>query len=199
MKKLKIILAFATLISAATLFNSLFAQQNLIVCRAVILDGDTIPNITLNEVVVRRYVYMLSPEEIKKNKKLIRNVKITLPYAKTAKRKLDSYEKQMAGMPESQRKAMMKKAEKEIEAEFGADLKKMTFSQGHVLIKLVDRETGNTSYELVRELRGKFRAFFYQTFAKIFGYNLKEKFDPKHNSKDRMIDRIATAVEQGKL
>ncbi|MBR0073703.1 MAG: DUF4294 domain-containing protein [Bacteroidales bacterium] len=199
MKKLKIILAFAVLLSAATLLNSLLAQQNVIVCRAVILDGDTIPNITLNEVVVRRYVYMLSPEEIKKNKKLIRNVKITLPYAKTAKRKLDSYEKQMAGMPESQRKAMMKKAEKEIEAEFGADLKKLTFSQGHVLIKLVDRETGNTSYELVRELRGKFRAFFYQTFAKIFGYNLKEKFDPKHNAKDRMIDRIATAVEQGKL
>lgn len=199
MKKLKIILAFAALLSAATLLNSLLAQQNVIVCRAVILDGDTIPNITLNEVVVRRYVYMLSPEEIKKNKKLIRNVKITLPYAKTAKRKLDSYEKQMAGMPESQRKAMMKKAEKEIEAEFGADLKKLTFSQGHVLIKLVDRETGNTSYELVRELRGKFRAFFYQTFAKIFGYNLKEKFDPKHNAKDRMIDRIATAVEQGKL
>ena len=94
---------------------------------------------------------------------------------------------------------MMKKAEKEIEEEFGAELKKLTFSQGHVLIKLVDRETGSTSYELVRNLRGKFRAFFYQTFAKIFGYNLKEKFDPKHNSKDRMIDRIATAVEQGKL
>ncbi|MBR5028490.1 MAG: DUF4294 domain-containing protein, partial [Bacteroidales bacterium] len=114
-------------------------------------------------------------------------------------RKLDSYEKQMAGMSEKERKAMMKKAEKEIEAEFGPELKKMTFSQGNVLIKLVDRETGNTSYELVRELRGKFRAFFYQTFAKIFGYNLKEKFDPKHNAKDRMIDRIATAVEQGKL
>ena len=173
--------------------------QDRIVCFGAVVDGDTIPCFHLSEISVKAYVYMLSPSEIKKNKRLIRNVKYTLPYAKLAKRKLDEYERQMAGMSEKQRKSMMKKAEKEIEAEFGPQLKKMTFSQGTVLIKLLDRETGNTSYELVRDLRGKFRAFFYQTFAKLFGYNLKDKFNPKGNSKDRMIDRIATAVEQGKL
>ncbi|MBR4804453.1 MAG: DUF4294 domain-containing protein [Bacteroidales bacterium] len=198
MKPLKKILCLVAAMSAVLASQNVSAQDR-VVCFATIVDGDTIPCFHLNEITVTAYVYMLSPAEIKKNKKLIRNVKLTLPYAKTAKRKLDSYEKQMAGMSEKERKAMMKKAEKEIEAEFGPELKKMTFSQGNVLIKLVDRETGNTSYELVRELRGKFRAFFYQTFAKIFGYNLKEKFDPKHNAKDRMIDRIATAVEQGKL
>ena len=199
MKALKIILCLAAYILVVSAQTTLSAQEKKIICFATVVDGDTIPYFNLNEVKVIHYAYMLSPSEIKKNQKLIRNVKLTLPYAKTAKRKLDTYERQMAGMSESQRKAMMKKAEKEIEAEFGAELKKMTFSQGNVLIKLVDRETGNTSYELVRELRGKFRAFFYQTFAKIFGYNLKAKFDPKHNSKDKMIDRIATAVEQGKL
>ncbi|MBO4740349.1 MAG: DUF4294 domain-containing protein [Bacteroidales bacterium] len=199
MKPIKTILAIVAVFVAAISSNTLFAQEDRIVCFAAIVDGDTIPSCQLKEIKVSEYVYMLSPAEIKKNKKLIRNVKLTLPYAKIAKSKLDAYEKQMAGMNEKQRKALMKKAEKEIEAEFGPKLKKMTFSQGNVLIKLVDRETGNTSYELVRELRGKFRAFFYQTFAKIFGYNLKEKFDPKHNSKDKMIDRIATAVEQGKL
>ena len=197
MKKLKIIIAIATLVLVAA--GSRLLAQDKIICFGTIVDGDTIPAVQLREVIVRHYSWMLSPSEIKRNKKLIRNVKITLPYAKTAKRKLDYYERQMAGLPENEQKAMMKKAEKEIEEEFGAELKKLTFSQGHVLIKLVDRETGSTSYELVRNLRGKFRAFFYQTFAKIFGYNLKEKFDPKHNSKDRMIDRIATAVEQGKL
>jgi len=199
MKTIKIILCTIALAFLAMLHNSAQAQsRDNIICFATIVDGDTIPSVHLNEVVVF-WSYMLTEKEIKRNQKLIRNVKITLPYAKTAKRKLDNYERQMAGMSESQRKVMMKKAEKEIEAEFGAELKKLTFSQGHVLIKLVDRETGSTSYELVRELRGKFRAFFYQTFAKIFGYNLKEKFDPKHNSKDRMIDRIARAVEEGKL
>ena len=198
MKPLKIIICFVAAVFTALATQKVSAQDH-IVCFAAVVDGDTIPCFHLNEIRVSAYVYMLSPAEIKKNKKLIRNVKITLPYAKTAKRKLDKYERQMAGMSEKERKILMKKAEEEIEKEFGAELKKLTFSQGHVLIKLVDRETGNTSYELVRELRGKFRAFFYQTFAKIFGYNLKEKFDPKHNSKDRMIDRIATAVEQGKL
>ena len=199
MKTIKIILCTIALACLAMLHNSAQAQsRDNIICFATIVDGDTIPSVHLNEVVVF-WSYMLTEKEIKRNQKLIRNVKITLPYAKTAKRKLDNYERQMAGMSESQRKVMMKKAEKEIEAEFGAELKKLTFSQGHVLIKLVDRETGSTSYELVRELRGKFRAFFYQTFAKIFGYNLKEKFDPKHNSKDRMIDRIARAVEEGRL
>ncbi|MBR4199116.1 MAG: DUF4294 domain-containing protein [Bacteroidales bacterium] len=197
MKSFKIIIC--TIAVAFVALTTARAQsRDNILCFATVVDGDTIPSVHLNEVVVF-WSYMLTDKEIKRNKKLIRNVKITLPYAKTAKRKLDNYEKQMAGMSESQRKVMMKKAEKEIEAEFGAELKKLTFSQGHVLIKLVDRETGSTSYELVRELRGKFRAFFYQTFAKIFGYNLKEKFDPKHNSKDRMIDRIARAVEEGRL
>ena len=75
----------------------------------------------------------------------------------------------------------------------------MTFSQGKVLLKLVDRETGTTSYVLVGELRGKMRASFYQTFARIFGYNLKAHFDPQHNKEDDLIDRIVRAIELGRL
>lgn len=167
-------------------------------CLAVILEnGDTVPMFNLNTIVVRSQYF--TDKEKRRNKKLIRNVKKTLPYAKKAKNKLLHYDQVMLSMSERQRKDYMKKAEKEIEDEFGAELKKLTFSQGHVLIKLIDRETGSTSFELVQELRGKFRAFFYQTFAKIFGYDLKAKFDPVHNSKDRMIDRVARGVETGRL
>ena len=83
--------------------------------------------------------------------------------------------------------------------EFKQDLEELTFSQGKVLLKLVDRETGNNSYTLVADLRGKLRASFYNTFARMFGYNMKERFDPKHSKEDNLIDRIARSVELGKL
>ena len=63
----------------------------------------------------------------------------------------------------------------------------------------IDRETGNTSYQLVQELRGKVRAFFYQGFARLWGYNLKSEFDPKHDKEDEQIDIIATLLERGQI
>ena len=77
----------------------------------------------------------------------------------------------------------MKQAEKEMEEEFGDDLRDFTFSQGKILIKLVYRETGDSSYELVAELRGKFRAFFWQAFARLFGFNLKMGMIPREKTK----------------
>ena len=68
-----------------------------------------------------------------------------------------------------------------------------------MLIKLIDRETSRTAYNIVGELRGKLRAGLYQTLAKLFGYNLKTEFDPKHDSKDNLIDRIVISIERGQL
>ena len=93
----------------------------------------------------------------------------------------------------------MKQAEKEISDQYTEELKKLTFSQGAILIRLIDRETGNTSYKLVQELRGKLRAFFYQGFARLWGYNLKTEFDPKNNKEDEEIDIIATLLERGQI
>ena len=91
----------------------------------------------------------------------------------------------------------MKQAEDELKAEFEGDLKKLSFKQGIILIKLVDRETGNTSYELVQELRGNFTAFFWQTFARLFGYNLKVKYDPLGDDKE--IEDIVVMIENGQI
>ncbi len=173
--------------------------NNKLLAYATIEDGDTIPIFHLNTVNIITKWTLLTDKEIKKNQRLIRNVRKTLPYAKEARRRLQEIEKDMAGLPPAKRKAYIKKYEEEMLAEFQEDLEGLTFSQGKVLLKLVDRETGNNSYTLVADLRGKVRATFYNTFARMFGFNMKERFDPKRNKEDNLIDRIARSIELGKL
>lgn len=91
----------------------------------------------------------------------------------------------------------MKQVEDELMDEYGEELKKLTISQGKILIKLVDRETGESSYDIVTEFRGEFRAIFYQAFARFFGLNMKEKYDPEGN--DREIENIVKMIETGQL
>ena len=165
----------------------------------IIVDGDTIPYYRLKEVTVIESGSLLSEKEIRKNQKLIRNVKKMLPYAKIGKQRLDDLERRIADMPKRERKEAIKQAEKDLLADYSDELKACTISQGMVLLKLIDRETGRTSYVLVDELRGKIRAGFYQTFARLFGYNLKSAYDPKHNKEDYLIERIVLSIERGKL
>ena len=165
----------------------------------IIVEGDTIPYYRLKEVHVIESASLLSETEIRKNQKLIRNVKKMLPYAKIGKQRLDELERRIAGVSKKDRKAAIKAAEKDLLADFSDELKDCTISQGKVLLKLIDRETGRTSYVLVDELRGKLRAGFYQTFARLFGYNLKAQYDPKNNKEDNLIERIVLSVEYGRL
>lgn len=165
----------------------------------IVVEGDTLPYYHLGEVKVVSSASLLTDEEIRKNQKLIRNVKKMLPYAKIGKQRLDELEKQIGDLPKRERKAAIKEAEKELLADFGDELSGCTISQGKVLLKLIDRETGRSSYLLVDELRGKLRAGFYQTFARLFGYNLKARYDPKNNKEDNLIERIVLSVERGKL
>lgn len=169
------------------------------VCFGTVVDGDTIPLYYLKEVQIVGSQLMLTPQEIRKNRKLIRNVKLMLPYAREGKRRLDKLEIEIAQLPRAKRKEAIKKAERQLLDDYGKDLKKYTFSQGLVLIKLIDRETGRTSYKIVDELRGRLRASFYQLFARIFGYNLKMGFDPEHDQRDDLINRIVVSIDKGKL
>ncbi len=173
-------------------------KKERVVVYAEMLNGDTIPVIELSEV----RIYSLRPFKNKREERqmtrLIRNVKAVYPYAKLAGIKLREYEEILAGIEdEKTRRQIMKQAEDELEAEFGDDLRELTFSQGKILIKLVYRETGASSYELVAELRGKFRAFFWQAFARIFGFNLKNEYDPE--GEDAEIEFIVRMIEAGQL
>ena len=196
--KYAIALLFMLLGFSPTVLRAQMAQERK-VRFGIVVQGDTLPYYHLGEVKVVSSASLLTDEEIRKNQRLIRNVKKMLPYAKIGKQRLDELEKQIADLPKRERKAAIKAAEKDLLADFSDELSECTISQGKVLLKLIDRETGRSSYVLVDELRGKLRAGFYQTFARLFGYNLKARYDPKHNKEDDLIERIVLSIERGKL
>lgn len=88
---------------------------------------------------------------------------------------------------------MVEACENEIKSKFNAEIKNLSVSQGKILIKLIQRQTGNTSYELVKEMKGSISAFFYQSVAKVFGHNLKSAYDPKE---DFEIENIIRGYER---
>ena len=173
-------------------------KRNVVYAR--IEGNDTILIVKLPEVdidLMNRY-YQIT--ETYKGRKLVSNVRKVYPYARLASDKLQEYDTILAhASSDAERRQLMKQAEKEITDRYTEELEHLTFSQGAILIRLIDRETGNTSYKLVQELRGKVRAFFYQGFARLWGYNLKTEFDPKNDPEDEQIDVIATLLERGQI
>ncbi len=165
---------------------------------SVILDGDTIAHIQLQDVVKKGRRKFKSKREMQQHYKLIRNLKITYPYAQIAKNKLFEMDAHIRTLhTKKEIDAYIKKTEKEMRAEFEKKLVKLTISQGKMLIKLIDRETGRSSFELVKELKGGFSAGFWQGVARIFGSNLKTKFDP--NGEDKVLNDLIYLYEQGLL
>lgn len=199
MKHIRIILISLLLLVFLVPAQAQLPFRGAVVVPSLILEGDTLPYFRLKEIYVTASSSLLTPQEIKKNKKLIVNIKKMMPYAKLAKTELDKLEKECQNMSSKERKKYIKQVEKDMLAQYTDDLKRFTFSQGKVLLKLVDRETSRTSYVLVNELRGKLRAGFYQTFAKIFGYDLKAEYNPKTNKEDNLIERICLMVEAHKI
>ncbi len=126
------------------------------------------------------------------------NVKKAYPYAILASARLKEYEKVLATIPsEDGKQAYMKVAEKKLQKEFGPELKNLSINQGRILIKLIDRETGNTSYDLVKQLRGNFSAFMWQGLASLFGSSLKTEYDPE--GEDKLIEIAIKQVEAGQF
>ncbi len=173
-------------------------MADTLVVLAKVEHGDTTLIMTLPEVNVYAMRLFDSRRDIRKVERLIYHVKKVYPYAKLAGIKLREYDRQLVNAKNDRdRRRIMRKAEKELNEEFGGELRDLTFTQGKILLKLIDRETGNTSYNLVKELRGGFTAFFYQGFARIWGYNLKSDYDP--NGDDELIETIVTLIERGQL
>lgn len=164
--------------------------------RGEVVNGDTIPVIDLYTV----YIYT---DYIYKNKRqreqwtrIKNNVKIVYPYAIIAAAKLKEYDRILEKMPnERLRKAYIRVCEKDLKNEFEDELKELSINQGRVLMKLIDRETGKTTYEIVKEMRGGFEACMWQAVARVFGNNMKTEFDP--STEDLMIERAVKLVEAG--
>ena len=161
-------------------------------------NGDTTLIVYLPEVDIDLMQRYLQITETNKGRRLANNVKKVYPYAKLAGAKMHEYDSILANIPDKkERNRLMKQAEKEITDQYTDELKDLTITQGLILVRLIDRETGNTTYQVVQELRGKFRAFFYQGFARLWGYNLKTEYDPHNNPEDDEIETIMTLLERG--
>jgi hypothetical protein len=166
------------------------------VCKTIVINGDTIPLIDLPPFEINESVHMMTPTERWYWDRLVYNVKVVLPYAKLAGVKLKEYNTVLlSARNENDKKRLMKLAEKDLKDKFEGQLRNLTITQGKILLKLVDRETGNCSYDLVKELRGTFMAFFWQNIGRLFGYNLKARYDP--NGEDHQVATVVYLVENG--
>lgn len=165
---------------------------------AVLVDGDTIPYITLPDVVVEEKMPFKSRRKYAQWTRLKYNVKKVYPYSILAAAKLKEYERILDRMPnEKIKKTYMKIVEDELKAEFEDELKNLTITQGRILMKLIDRQTGHTTYELVKQLRGNFEAFMWQTVAKMFGSDMKDEYDAVTD--DKLIEIAIQQVEAGQF
>ena len=163
-----------------------------------IIDGDTVKVMVVRDVYIypEQPVYTKNQEE--QYRKLIRDVKKTLPYAKLIYATLiETYEYIMTIPDEKERERHIKRMEKELFEEYKPILKKLTLSQGKLLIKLVDRECNQTSFNILKAFLGPFRAGFWNIFAGIIGVSLKSEWDA--DGKDAAAERIVQMVEIGVL
>ena len=158
-----------------------------------IIQGDTIPRsaIDLNEVIVFKRLKFDNKEDRRRYLILRRKTRKVFPYAKLAadrlvelNSRLDSIEGKRA------RKKYTKIIHKYLEGEFSAELKKLTRTEGQILIKLIHRQTGETAFELIKRLRSGWRAFWYNTTASAFDISLKREFDPVNEEEDFLIEDI---------
>ncbi len=188
---LLLILLFSTFINAQK-------NENVNILPGKIINGDTIFYVVLKD------VYIFAPYKFKTKRarvrysRFVRNIKITLPYARLAKQHIDKITTTIDTIKsEKEKKKYIKKAEKELFKEFEKPLRRLTFSQGRMLIKLIDRETGDTSYKLIKDLKGGFSAFMWQSVARIFGSNLKSEYDEKGD--DALIEQIIHLIDIGAI
>lgn len=161
-------------------------------------NGDTLPHLDLEPIVVFPRKSFKSRTQERRYWRLAMKVKKVYPYAKKAAELMRTYDvRYRASNDPKLRRRYLKQIEKELFDEYGPQLKKLSISEGRILIKLIDRETKHTSYELIKDLKGGVSAFFWQGVARLFGNDLKEEYDPV--VEDRLIEEIIFYIEIGAI
>ena len=157
---------------------------------------DSLLHITLPEILIYPQTQDMPRKQFRQYTQLELKVKKVYPIAKLAAKKVGEYNKiYLSFKSERERKDYVKNIEKELFAEYEPEIRSMTISQGRILIKLIDRETGKSSFEIIKEFKGGFSAFIWQSVARIFGHNLKSEYDAANE--DRMIEYIIWQIDQG--
>lgn len=161
-------------------------------------DGDSVVVIHLAEITVYPPLKFKNRKQEEFYWRTVRDVKLTLPYAKLiAETLIETYEYIETFETQAEREQYLKDMEKSIFDQYKPVFKRFSKRQAKVLIKLIQRETHQTSYEIVRAFLGSFRANFWQGFGRLFGVSLKGEFKPDRDENDAILDRVARGVEQG--
>jgi hypothetical protein len=178
--------------SSDTLPKRFYVLQN------VKRDGEALPEIEIKEVNIVGHGTIFSRIMYWRYERLVYNVKRVYPYSIIVRNKLAEVNADLEKLPgDKERKDYIKNVEKDVFRDYEDDMREMTITQGRLLIKLINRETQNTSYNLIKEYRGKLTAAFWQGIARIFGTNLKDEYDPLGD--DALIEGIINEIEAGRL
>ena len=185
-----------TSVSEHTSQNTIYLLPN--VYTAVVIGNDTVACMYLKDFIKYSPLRHVSAQEVIRYNRLIRDVKKTLPYAKdVAIIIIETYE-YMETLPDFNTKQKhLEKMEKHLRDKYTPRMKKLTRSQGQLLMKLIDRETNSSSYHIVESFMGTIKAFTANALAGIFGNSLKKRYNPY--DEDRMVERVAVLVEQGAI
>ncbi len=160
--------------------------------------GDTIPNLQLPNIYIFKPLKFKSEKERQEYYRLVRNVKKTLPLAHTINHIIIETYEYMETLPDKKAKENhLKLVEKGLKEQYTPVMKKLTYTQGKLLIKLIDRQTNSSSYELIKAFMGPFKAGFYQTFAALLGASLKREYHP--DDEDQLTERVVLLVESGQI
>ena len=164
----------------------------------VLENGDSIQYMEMNNVYVYPPIAFSSKKQQMAYNRLVKNVKTVLPIAKDARKIMMETAEFLETLPDKKaRDAHMKLVERSIMKEYKPRMKKLTYSQGKLLIKLIYRESNSSGYELIQAFLGPVRAGFYQAFAWAFGASLKKRYDPE--GIDRLTERVVLMVEAGQI
>ncbi len=198
MKRLLLILLFISLMTVATRSQEQTTTIQGYIVPVCVYKGDTIPSLKIPTVYIFKPLKFKNEKERRAYSRLVRNVKKTLPIAREVNRAIiETYEYLQTLPDDKAREKHLKLVEKSIKEQYTPVMKKLTFSQGKLLIKLINRETDSSSYELVKAFLGPFKAGFYQAFAALFGASLKKEYDPE--GEDKLTERIILLIESGQL
>ena len=158
----------------------ILGKKDTITTYAILDSGKMVPWVVLHEVIIRDVRIFKSQADEDNYKRLRYNVMKVLPYARFAAQRYNQLQRELALTGDKHKqKELINACETQIKDLFNKEIKDLTISQGEVLIKLINRETGNTSYAMVKDLKGGFKAFLLQSAARLFGHDLKETYDPE--------------------
>lgn len=172
--------------------------ENFYKLHSIEREGESLPEVEIKEVVIIGRPGNSKKFPYQKYQRLVYNLKKVYPYSLLVRERLNEINMELDKIPDDKgRKRYLRQIEKDIFGDYEDDVRDMTITQGKLLIKLIDRETMNTSYELIKQYRGGLSAAFWQGIARIFGTNLKEDYDPY--GEDAIMEIIVQAIESGRL